>query len=699
MPPAVSTGHLVLPMGHASMLPLRAESQAHLNAQHIVPGAAGAAAGRGSPSVRAAPAGAGAPRSVVRHAQRLSQPPAPSPSSTVAEPSVVIVSPPASPLPGRVVAALKTPSQQSARPSIRKVAIKRKAGAKTAAGSQRATAAKFRKGAGASKAASKEDNELEGSPVLGSLPIDVDMPLGGQPASQMLYIPEDTLKQVVAAALAPLREDISMTRKDVKEMKGTLSQVRQTVDAQGQSIDRMAGGLTSVNNKIEKGAADVKETKNAPADEKDGAEAALKQKLALAHKNFTNMDVARTAFKQRMKEDMGLTDVSTRVYPSGAGSYEDSVRAIMEVHSMSEKEANTYALSIRTFPRRDKTSVKEMRVSSLIVSCKSHFGQLLKAKVLVAWCPIAGVKMPAKRERKSKGAKQQLVNSSAKKFSKAGGKRTAKTSTKKAAKGKTAVYNKAKEAVVAEKLERANAAKKWLKDDAYAKTPTGFKALMAAVANLLRFLGVAERVVKPKTVGQVEYNCCTMGHVCLPAAVIRDYLEKEAGIRSRRRCGVADGMYEQFAAELRRLHKWLPTDGKMKDGLLLVDGANKNRCKFEADAADAVANARLLNTENQAASKGGASSDVSDDGSGSVGAGSELEEEEIDFDVSGCAMSAGGNAGAKPAAASDEEGADLDDGEDGEGDDSEGDGDGDEEDDEDEDDDGELVDEDDGDNE
>jgi len=170
--------------------------------------------------------------------------------------------------------------------------------------------------------------------------IDVNMPLGGQPASQMLYIPKETLKQVVAAALAPLRDDIAMTRTDVKDIKGALSQVRKTVDAQGQSIDRMAGGLTNVNNKIEKGAADMKETKKVPADVNDGTEAMLKQKLALAHESFTDMDVARTSFKQRMKqrmkEDMGLTDVSTRVYPSGSPSYEDSVRAIMEVHDMNE---------------------------------------------------------------------------------------------------------------------------------------------------------------------------------------------------------------------------------------------------------------------------------------------------------------------------------------------------------------------------
>jgi len=485
----------------------------------------------------------------------------------------------------------------------------------------------------------------------------------------MLYIPETTLKQVVAAAVAPLRDDIAMTRKDVKEMKGTLGHVRQTVDAQGQSIDRMAGGLTSVNDKIAKGITDVKDVKVVATVDEGGPSAAQVQKVALADKNFINMEAARSLFKQHMKEYMGLTDVSTRVYPSGAVSDEDSVREIKEVHNMNDKQANAYALSVRVFPRRDKTSVKEMRVSALIVSSESHFGQQLKAKVLAAWCPIADVKLPAKRKRPTKGQKHRFSKSPGAKAGQAGGSRSAKTRMLSTA--KRATLDKNQGATEADKKERAATATKWLQDDAYTRTPTGLKALMAAVEQQLLYLGVPERVITPKNVGGVKYNCCTMGHVGLPAAIIRDYLEKESGIRSRRRCGVADGMYEQFAAELRRLHKWLPTDGTMKDGLLLVDGASKNRCTFEADAADAVAKARLLNSENQATSKSGATSDGSEEGSGCdgegggadkfPGAGSELEEEETDSEEAGFGVGGGGGAVGSLGAVDDEEGGDLDD--------------------------------------
>jgi len=87
---------------------------------------------------------------------------------------------------------------------------------------------------------------------------------------------------------------------------------------------------------------------------------------------------------------------------------------------------------------------------------------------------------------------------------------------------------------------------------------------MAYVEAEFIFLGVAQRVVHPKTVGETKYNCCIMGHVSLPSAIIRDYLEKEAGTRSRRRCGVADRLYEQFSRERKCVHTWLPTDGNMQ---------------------------------------------------------------------------------------------------------------------------------------
>ena len=582
----------------------------------------------------------------------------------------MIVTPAGPPTLGTAAGVVAPPSGQAAPPTGTHVGNKRQlvGATRSAASGRRASRGKARRGASPRETAAVPAAALGEPTALGGAPIDVDVPLGGQPASQLLYIPESTLKQVVAAAVAPLRIDIAMTRKDVKEMKGTLGQVRQTVDAQGQSIDRMAGGLTSVNDKIEKGTADVPDVKKNATEDKGGPDAVQVRKMALANKNFNNMEAARSVFKQRMKEDMGLTDISTRVYPSGAVSYEDSVRAIKEVHSMNDKDANAYALSVRIFPRRDKASVKEMRVSALIVSIKSHFGQQLKAKVLMAWCPIAGVKLPAKRKRQTKGQKHRLATSPTAKASKKGTNSAAKTSSRKLSTAKRAALNKNQSATAMDKKERAVTATKWLKDDAYAKTPTGFKALMAAVEQQLLFLGVPERVIKPKNVGEVKYNCCTMGHVGLPAAIIRDYLEKEAGVRSRRRCGVADGMYEQFAAELRRLHKWLPTDGTMKDGLLLVDGASKNRCTFEADAADAVAKARLLNTENQAASKAGAASDGSDDGSGCDGEGegadklpcegSELEKEEIDLEEAGFGIGGGGGAGGSVGAVDDEEGGD-----------------------------------------
>ena len=227
----------------------------------------------------------------------------------------------------------------------------------------------------------KQVAELTESAEQSEAQIDNDMPLGGQSQNQMICILETTLTKVVAAPASLFRDDIAMTRKDVKD---TLGQVRPTLTAQGQSIDGMAGGLTSVNDKIDKGTTDVKIIKVAATEEDGGPSAAQMQNVALANKTFINMEAARAVFKQNMKKDMDLADVSTLVYPSGAVTYEDNVQAVKEVHKMSDKQANADAPSVRVFPRREKTSVKEMRVSAQILSTKSHFGQQLQAKVLAA---------------------------------------------------------------------------------------------------------------------------------------------------------------------------------------------------------------------------------------------------------------------------------------------------------------------------
>jgi len=476
-----------------------------------------------------------------------------------------------------------------------------------------ADASKRRKGAGGrTTAARRSSTDVNG----GTTPIDVDKPCDHHPQGQLLVIGEDDLNRVVAAAVAPMRKDIAMTRGDVKEMLSEVGEMRRTVDSQGHAIDRMAGGLTSVNSKIEEGIFDLRDRKTTDetAWKLEPERAAMLQKLALADKNYKNMDAARSVFKDNMKNDMGLTDVSTRVYPSGAASDDDSVRALKEVLGMIDREATSYALSVRTFPKRDKNTVKEARVSALIVSSKSHFSQELKTKILAAWCPGTGVKLPAKRTRKVKGPMKT-------------GKAASKTSRK------TSEAAKQAQAIAADQSERAQAAKAWLKDEAYSKNPEGFNGLMASVEAELIFLGAPERVVHPKAVGETKYICCTMGHVALPSAIIRDYLEKETGTRSRRRCGVADGMYEQFAMELKRVHKWLPTDGELQQagscGLLLVDGASKDPCKFSADRAEAVAKARPLISEENAAAKARAASDSLAGGSPSDENG-ELEEEELD---------------------------------------------------------------------
>ena len=133
-----------------------------------------------------------------------------------------------------------------------RVGVKRESGA--VAGPAEGTG-KTRKGTGGIATAGARSSA---GLAVGRTPIDVELPPRRHTEGRFLVASEDQLADVVAAAVAPMRKEISLTCKDVKEMLSSMYEVRRTVDSQVQAIDLMAGGLTNVQSKMEEGAADVK---------------------------------------------------------------------------------------------------------------------------------------------------------------------------------------------------------------------------------------------------------------------------------------------------------------------------------------------------------------------------------------------------------------------------------------------------------
>lgn len=156
-----------------------------------------------------------------------------------------------------------------------RVGVKRESGA--VAGPAEGTG-KTRKGTGGIATAGARSSA---GLAVGSTPIDVDLPPRRHTQGRLLVASEDQLADVVAAAAAPMRKEISLTRKDVKEMLSSMHEVRRTVDSQGQAIDRMVGGLTNVQSKMEEGAADVKNGSPSykTASKEEPEHAAMRQKL------------------------------------------------------------------------------------------------------------------------------------------------------------------------------------------------------------------------------------------------------------------------------------------------------------------------------------------------------------------------------------------------------------------------------------
>lgn len=124
---------------------------------------------------------------------------------------------------------------------------------------------------------------------------------------------------------------------------------------------------------------------------------------------------------------------------------------------------------------------------------------------------------------------------------------------------------------------------KWLMEDKYSSSEDGGKGVGAAVKDGLLSLGADHRI-KDGGVGVGQLIECTTGHFNMAACFVRSYLELiVSDDRGRRRKGKDFGWYVRYRAEGMRTVRFLPTDGKPYRGMVLVDAADKNKMMFDDD--------------------------------------------------------------------------------------------------------------------
>lgn len=100
---------------------------------------------------------------------------------------------------------------------------------------------------------------------------------------------------------------------------------------------------------------------------------------------------------------------------------------------------------------------------------------------------------------------------------------------------------------------------------------------MTGMEGMLRHVRADEMVKEAAQFGARPVIHTTTGHVALGSFFVRATLESKAGVRSGRRSGVGEGIYDLWVAELGRIDAVLPNDDEVHAGLRLTDGRDVNR--------------------------------------------------------------------------------------------------------------------------
>lgn len=120
-------------------------------------------------------------------------------------------------------------------------------------------------------------------------------------------------------------------------------------------------------------------------------------------------------------------------------------------------------------------------------------------------------------------------------------------------------------------------AKLWLRNLAYMQSERGFPCLLVGLTGLLRSIGAGHMVKEASSFGGCPTIHTTAGHFSLASCFVRAALKSKAGLRSRRRSGVGEGIFDLWKAELARVDAVLPHDDETHNGLRLIDGHDVNR--------------------------------------------------------------------------------------------------------------------------
>ncbi|KAK1863168.1 hypothetical protein I4F81_005730 [Pyropia yezoensis] len=291
--------------------------------------------------------------------------------------------------------------------------------------------------------------------------------------------------------------------------------------ARGQEL--LATAVSSLHGAVTVGFKDLSDAIKQMATGVDGGAPATNAQVA---ETLGKVQTIKRGFREREMKRIAEAARSADVYLDTARTWNDVTEVTMQSLDMDRSAAAQWLLStIRLPTRRDASVLVAMRACVPILRAKPHLMQTLKEIVCSAF--FAGIGQP--RENLSP-----------------------ETSTL------------------------------WLNNQAYLLSERGRPSFMTGMAGMLRHVGANDMVKEALNFGARPVIHATTGHIALGSCFVRATLESKAGVRSGRRSGVGEGIYDMWVAELARVDAVLPRDDEVHSGLRLIDGRDVNRAVVDA---------------------------------------------------------------------------------------------------------------------
>lgn len=100
----------------------------------------------------------------------------------------------------------------------------------------------------------------------------------------------------------------------------------------------------------------------------------------------------------------------------------------------------------------------------------------------------------------------------------------------------------------------------WLENNAYMESERGFPGMVVSSGEILKLVVASHHIKTPTSIGDLRYVECVLDVFALASYLVRCFFETKAGLRTRRRARIGEGIFDSWRSELAGLVCYLSQD-------------------------------------------------------------------------------------------------------------------------------------------